>query len=188
MNIKHLSLTLLAAAALCSCGGQPASSASNANSSETVSSAAASSEAVSSEVASSSEAESDPLAWNDINGTARVDIFGDIGITLSYGGKTVSNGDYIHLTDAKSVDWVGAFSASTYNFVYVLLGNDSTLSTIVNPAIDKDSVSEYMTSIFAENLKGKAKGYIAISTGSEVLWNKNLSEAMNKQIEKLILK
>ncbi len=179
MKIKQLTLTLFAAVALASCGSAPSSSASKVESSEASVSSASQ---ISSESIVSSEEDTDPLKWNEINGTAKVNIYGDIGITLSYGDKTVSNGDYIHFDDTKQVGYVGVFSAYTYNFVYVLKAG-TAINTIIQPGIKKDSASEYLLNIFAENLKGKEKGYIAISTGDQVLWDKTLSPAMNALIE-----
>lgn len=189
MKTKQITLTLLAAAALCACGGNGNSSnsskAESASASVSASVESQSSE-VSSVVSSESSEESDPLAWQEIGGTALVEIYGDIGATLSYGGKTFGNGDYIHFDDKKAVDYVGVFANKDFNFVYVLRSGETT-TCIVNRGITSDNVAEYYMDVFAANLKGKDKGYIAISLGDTVTWNKNHSKAMNELIEKFIV-
>ena len=188
MKATHLVLSLLALTALVGCGNKKQGE-SKEESKPVESESTTSEESTPVESESEEPVETDPLAWNEIGGTAYVNIYGDIGVTLRYNDKDVNNGDYIHLADDRNFDYVGVFSASTYNFVYVLQSTSeegTQLSCVVNPGILKESVGEYLTTVAVDYLKGKNKGYIAISTGDEIKWDTNKSKAMNDLIEKQV--
>lgn len=195
MKTTHLVLSLLALTALVGCGNsKPGESKEESQPKESESEPVSVSEEESLPVESEEESEStpketDPLAWQQVGGTAYVNIYGDIGVTLLYNDKEVSNGDYIHLADDRYFDYLGAFSSTSFNFVYVLKSVTATgdeYACIVNPAIEGENVGEYLSDVATEYLKGKNKGYIAISTGSDIRWDKSKSEAMNELIQKQV--
>lgn len=165
-------VAMLASMALVACGGNSKGE----SSSQTTS--------ISGET-SSSEVVTDTLAWMSTTNTLKVDLYGDLGLTFKYGDTELQSGVVINFDAAKTMTYTGEPAQETYNFVYVLKGNDGGNTTIVNRAILKESLGEYFSDILNENLKGKVKGYLAIGTGTDLQWDKTLSTAMNDSINRL---
>lgn len=172
MKLSKLMVAMLASMALVACGG---------NSKGESSSQATS---ISGET-STSEVVTDTLAWMSTTNTLRVDLYGELGLTFKYGDAELQGGVVINFDDTKTMTYTGEPAQETYNFVYVLKGNDGGNVTIVNRAIVKESLGEYFSDILNKNLKGKVKGYLAIGTGTDLQWDKTLSTAMNDSINRL---
>ena len=138
---------------------------------------------------SSQPAAAKALDFIKTKGQARFDVMTEkLGVTFSYGNsveiKTESIGaHYFTIANDTAITVSGTLAAETVNFVVVTEKGEGTTAVSIYPGILKDSLAEFLGDFAKTNIEGNDKVYIAVSGGSDILWNKNESTIMNDLIQ-----
>ena len=169
-----LPLFLIAAAMLASCGGgnTPTSEPSTDPASDT-------------SAAPQGDVYLDWVAKNKVV----IELFNAGDARFTYGNAALSQAsNMLDLNDSADLACSSTLTADqVVNFVYVTETADGTSSggaAALFAGIKGDSISGFLND--NDNLKGKVKGYVAISFGETVTWTKGKNAAMDAKIQSLV--
>ncbi len=168
-----LPLFLIAAAMLASCGGNTPTSETSADPASDTS------------VAPQGDVYLDWVAKNKVV----IELFNAGDARFTYGNAALSQAsNTLDLNDSADLACSSTLTADqVVNFVYVTETADGTGfggGAALAAGIKGDSISEFLND--NDNLKGKVKGYVAISFGETVTWTKGKNAAMDAKIQALV--
>ena len=170
---SKFALILGMAAMLASCGGTPASSPST----QPSTTSEASSEASSSQGAKY-------LTWIADNKLV-VELYSTAEARFTYGNAALpNNSNTVDLADSAIFACSQGMAGMTFNFVFVA-ESEGAAAVAVFKAIEGDQLVEFCN-LHNDDLKGKTRGYIAVSGGSEVQWAKGKNADLDVKIQSYI--
>lgn len=169
---SKFALFLVAASMLASCGGG---------------NTPASNQSTPAAESSSSAAETYYLDWV-AQGKIVIELF-DVGeARFTYGNAALQATQTLDLNASADLACSSSLTSDqTFNFVFVTettAGTGFNAGAALYPGIEGDKLSDFLKD--SEELKGKARAYVAISYGETVKWTKGKNAAMDTKIESLV--
>lgn len=136
---------------------------------------------------SSSAAETYYLDWV-AQGKIVIELF-DVGeARFTYGNAALQATQTLDLNASADLACSSSLTSDqTFNFVFVTettAGTGFNAGAALYPGIEGDKLSDFLKD--SEELKGKARAYVAISYGETVKWTKGKNAAMDTKIESLV--